>query len=197
MATKEGMVKKTDLMAYSRPRTDGIIALNLRPGDELIAARMTDGTQNIFLGSRQGKSIRFHESNVRLMGRVSQGVRGMKLAKADKVVGMEVLADGKTLMTITENGYGKRTSIDEYPLRKRGGKGVITIKTTERNGLVVALVLVTDDDDVMLVSDRGKIIRMPVKGVSVIGRNTQGVRLFALEPDERVASAARLAEKDV
>jgi len=197
MATKEGMVKKTDLMAYSRPRTDGIIALNLRPGDELIAARMTDGTQNIFLGSRQGKSIRFHESNVRLMGRVSQGVRGMKLAKEDKVVGMEVLADGKTLMTITENGYGKRTSIDEYPLRKRGGKGVITIKTTERNGLVVALVLVTDEDDVMLVSDRGKIIRMPVKGVSVIGRNTQGVRLFALEPDERVASAARLAEKDV
>jgi DNA gyrase subunit A len=197
MATKEGMVKKTDLMAYSRPRTDGIIALNLRPGDELIAARMTDGTQNIFLGSRQGKSIRFHESNVRLMGRVSQGVRGMKLAKEDKVVGMEVLADGKTLMTITENGYGKRTSIDEYPLRKRGGKGVITIKTTERNGPVVALVLVTDEDDVMLVSDRGKIIRMPVKGVSVIGRNTQGVRLFALEPDERVASAARLAEQDV
>jgi len=197
MATKEGMVKKTDLMAYSRPRTDGIIALNLRPGDELIAARMTDGTQNIFLGSRQGKSIRFHESNVRLMGRVSQGVRGMKLAKEDKVVGMEVLADGKTLMTITENGYGKRTSIDEYPLRKRGGKGVITIKTTERNGPVVALVLVTDEDDMMLVSDRGKIIRMPVKGVSVIGRNTQGVRLFALEPDERVASAARLAEQDV
>ncbi len=197
MVTKGGTVKKTDLMAYSRPRTGGIIALNLAPGDELIAARITDGTQNVFLGSRHGKSIRFHESDVRPMGRVSRGVRGMHLADGDCLVGMEVLTDGKTLMTITENGYGKRTSIDEYPVQKRGGKGVITIKTTERNGLVMAILLVTDEDDMMLVSDRGKIIRMPVQDISVIGRNTQGVRLFAMEPGERVASAARLAEKDV
>jgi DNA gyrase subunit A len=197
VATKGGTVKKTDLMAYSRPRSDGIIALNLVPGDELIAVRITDGTQNVFLGSAHGKSIRFHESNVRPMGRVSRGVRGMHLADGDYLVGMEVLTDGKTLMTITENGYGKRTSIDEYPVYKRGGKGVITIKTTERNGLVMAIILVTDEDDLMLVSDRGKIIRMPVRDVSVIGRNTQGVRLFAMEPGERVASAARLAEKDV
>ncbi len=196
MATKRGTVKKTDLLAYSRPRADGIIALNLAPGDELIAVRITDGTQNVFLGSRQGKSIRFHESKVRPMGRVSRGVRGMRLDEGDHLVGMEVLTDGKTLLTITENGFGKRTSIDEYPVRNRGGKGVITIKTTERNGLVMALLLVMDDDDVMLVGDRGKIIRMPVRDISVIGRNTQGVRLFAMAPGERVASAARLAEKD-
>lgn len=197
MATKRGMVKKTDLLAYSRPRADGIIALNLAPGDELIAARITDGTQNVFLGSRQGKSIRFHESDVRPMGRVSRGVRGMHLADGDHLVGMEVLSNGKTLMTITENGYGKRTSIDEYPVQKRGGKGVITIKTTPRNGMVIALILVTDEDDVMLVSSHGKIIRMPVGDISVIGRNTQGVRLFAMQSGERAASAARLAEKDV
>jgi DNA gyrase subunit A len=197
MATKGATVKKTDLLAYSRPRADGIIALNLVPGDELIAARITDGTQNVFLGTRQGKSIRFHESDVRATGRVSQGVRGMNLADGDHLVGMEVLTDGKTLLTITENGFGKRTSIDAYPVQKRGGKGVITIKTTQRNGKVMAILLVTDDEDVMLVGSRGKIIRMPVRGISVIGRNTQGVTLFAMEPDERVASAARLAEKDV
>ncbi|MDY6987266.1 MAG: DNA gyrase subunit A [Thermodesulfobacteriota bacterium] len=197
MATKGGLVKKTDLMAYSRPRAGGIIALNLLEGDELIAARITDGTQNVFLGSMNGQSIRFHESGVRPVGRASQGVRGMRLVKDDCIVGMEVLADGKTLMTITENGYGKRTSIDEYPIQNRGGKGVITIKTTERNGVVMAILLVTDEEDVMLVTSRGKIIRMPVKDVSVIGRNTQGVRLIAMEPGERVASAARLAEKDI
>jgi DNA gyrase subunit A len=197
MATKCGIVKKTDVMAYSRPRTGGIIAINLVPDDEVIAVRLTDGTQNVFLGSRHGKSIRFHESNVRPMGRVSRGVRGMHLADGDHLVGMEVLTDGKTLMTVTENGYGKRTSIDEYPVRNRGGKGVITIKTTERNGMVVAILLVTDEDDIMLVTESGKIIRMPVGDVSVIGRNTQGVRLIAMEPGQRVASAAQLAEKDV
>jgi DNA gyrase subunit A len=195
--TKSGLVKKTDIMAYSRPRAGGIIAVNLVPGDELVAARITDGTQNVFLGSKHGKSIRFHESNVRPTGRASQGVRGVRLEGGDHIVGMEVLTDGGTLMTVTENGYGKRTSIDQYPVQNRGGKGVITIKTTERNGMVIAVLLVTDDDDLMLMTDRGKIIRMPVKDISVIGRNTQGVRLIAMEPGERVASAARLAEKDV
>jgi DNA gyrase subunit A len=197
MATKEGTIKKTDLMAYSRPRAGGIIALNLAEADELIAVRITDGTQNVFLGSQFGKSIRFHESDVRTMGRVSRGIRGMNLAKDDHLVGMEVLTDSKTLLTITENGFGKRTAIDEYPLQKRGGKGVITIKTTERNGMVRAILLVTDEDDVMLMSDRGKIIRMPVKDISVIGRNTQGIRLITMAAGERVTSAARLAEKDM
>jgi len=196
-ATKSGMVKKTDIMAYSRPRSGGIIAVDLVPGDELIGARITDGTQNVFLASRHGKSIRFHESNVRPTGRASRGVRGMRLAEEEYIVGMEVLTDGKTLMAVTENGYGKRTSVDEYPIRHRGGKGVITIKTTDRNGMVVAIVLVTDEDDLMLMTDRGKIIRMPVRDISVIGRNTQGVRLIVMEPGERVARAARLAEKDM
>jgi DNA gyrase subunit A len=195
MATRNGLVKKTDLMAFSRPRAGGIIAINLRPGDELIEARLTDGTYNVFIGSAAGKSIRFHESNVRPSGRISQGVRGMNLAKGDRIVGMEVLSHGQTLFTVTENGFGKRTSIDEYPLHKRGGKGVITIKTSERNGQVVALLLVDEDDDVMLMTNGGKLIRIPVKGVSVISRNTQGVTLIDTEDDEKVVDAARLQDE--
>ena len=122
MATKKGIVKKTDLMAYSRPRTVGIIALNLMDADELISTRITDGTTNVFLGTAQGQSIRFHETDVRPAGRVARGVRGISLGSGDHVVGMEVLSYGQTLITMTENGYGKRTSIDEYPVQKRGGK---------------------------------------------------------------------------
>jgi DNA gyrase subunit A len=196
MATRSGLVKKTDLMAFSRPRSGGIIALSLVPGDELIAARITDGTQNIFLGSATGKSIRFHESDVRPSGRVARGVHGLRLAKGDRIVGMEVLSHGQTLFAATENGYGKRTSIDEYPLQRRGGKGVITIKTSERNGQVVAILLVYDDDDLMLMADSGKLIRMSVRQISVISRNTQGVKLIGLSPEEKVAGIARLAEKE-
>ncbi len=192
MATRNGLVKKTDLMAFSRPRVGGIIAINLRPDDELIEARLTDGTYNVFLGSASGKSIRFHESDVRPSGRVSQGVRGMNIAKSDSIVGMAVLSHGQTLFTATENGYGKRTSIDEYPVHKRGGKGVITIKTSERNGQVVALLLVEEDDDVMLMTDGGKLIRIPVAGVSVISRNTQGVTLIDTDDDEKVVAVARI-----
>ena len=196
MATQKGMIKKTDLMAFSRPRVGGIIALNLMPDDELIAARITDGTRNVFLGSAEGKSIRFHESDVRPTGRVATGVRGMRLEANDQIVGMEDLSHGQTLFSITENGFGKRTSIDEYPLRRRGGKGVITIKTTERNGRVVALILVEEDDDLMLMTNTGKIIRMPIQGTSVISRNTQGVKLIEIAPGENVVGAARLAERD-
>jgi DNA gyrase subunit A len=196
MATRSGLVKKTDLMAFSRPRSGGIIALSLVPGDELIAARITDGTQNIFLGSAMGKSIRFHESDVRPSGRIARGVHGLRLAKGDRIVGMEVLSHGQTLFAATENGYGKRTSIDEYPLQRRGGKGVITIKTSERNGQVVAILLVDDDDDLMLMADTGKLIRMSVRQISVISRNTQGVKLIGLLHEEKVAGVARLAEKE-
>jgi DNA gyrase subunit A len=196
MATKNGIIKKTDLMAFSRPRSGGIIALNILEGDELIAARITDGTFNVFLGARMGKAIRFHESDVRPSGRVATGVRGMRLGEGDHIVGMEVLSHGQTLFTITEHGYGKRTSIDEYPLQKRGGMGVISIKTTERNGRVVAILLVSDDDDLMLMTNIGKVIRMPVKSISTIGRNTQGVKLMGRDADERVVGAARLAEKE-
>ncbi|MBC8430576.1 MAG: DNA gyrase subunit A [Desulfobacterales bacterium] len=196
MATCSGLVKKTDLMAFSRPRAGGIIALRLLPGDELIAARITDGTWNVFLGSAMGQSIRFHESDVRPTGRVARGVRGLRLAVQDRIVSMEVLSHGQTLFTATENGYGKRTSIDEYPLRKRGGKGVITIKTTERNGQVVGSLLVDNDDDLMLMADSGKLIRMAVSDISVISRNTQGVKLIGMTPGEKVAGVARLAEKE-
>jgi DNA gyrase subunit A len=196
MATKNGLVKKTDLMAYSRPRVGGIIALSLVPGDELISARITDGTRNVFLGSVEGKSIRFHESDVRPTGRVAQGVRGMRLSSGDTIIGMEVMGHGQTLFTATQNGYGKRTSIDAYPIQKRGGMGVITIKTSERNGKVISILLVEEDDDLMLMTDIGKIIRMPIKGISVISRNTQGVTLIDIEKGERVVGAARLAEKE-
>jgi DNA gyrase subunit A len=196
MATSNGLIKKTDLMAFSRPRVGGIIALNLKADDELIAARITDGSLNVFLGSLMGKSIRFHESNIRPSGRTSMGVRGMKLDSGDRIVAMEVLTHGQTLFAVTENGYGKRTSIDEYPIQKRGGKGVISIKTTERNGLVVSILLVDVENDLMLMTNSGKIIRMPIEGISVISRNTQGVKLMGLEADERIVGAARLAEKE-
>jgi DNA gyrase subunit A len=196
MATQHGTVKKTDIMAFSRPRAGGIIALDLASEDELIKAQITDGTQNVFMASASGKSIRFHESDIRPSGRISRGVRGMRLGEQDRIVGMEAVRYGQTLFAVTENGYGKRTSIDEYPVHKRGGKGVITIKTNERNGIVVAVLEVRDEQDIMLVTDRGKIIRMPVNNISVISRNTQGVKLIDMETGERVVSAACLAEAE-
>ncbi|MBL0715818.1 MAG: DNA gyrase subunit A, partial [Desulfosarcina sp.] len=138
----------------------------------------------------------FHEIDVRPAGRIARGVRGIKLAAGVKVGGMEVLTHGQTLTTFTENGYGKRTSIDEYPVQRRGGKGVITIKTNERNGQVVSILLVDEDDDLMLMTDFGKLIRMPIEGISVIGRNTQGVKLIGVNAGERVIGAVRLAEKE-
>ena len=194
MATRAGLVKKTDIMAYSRPRAGGIIALDLASGDELIAARITDGTRNVFLVSANGKAIRFHEADVRAAGRVSRGVRGLRLESGDRIVGMEVLNHGQTLFVVTENGYGKRTAIDAYPVQRRGGKGVITIKTSQRNGLVVGIALVEDEDDMMLVTNRGMLIRIPIAGVATISRNTQGVTLMDLAPGEKVVSMARLAE---
>ena len=196
MATRKGIVKKTDIIAYSRPRSGGIIAVNLKDGDELISARITDGTQNVFLCSSLGKSIRFRESDVRPTGRTAMGVRGIRLGKDDHLVGMEVLSHGQTMFTTTENGYGKRTLIDEYPVQKRGGKGVITIKTNERNGRVVTILVVAEEDEVMLITDIGKIIRLEISGISVISRNTMGVRLMGMDPRERLVGAARLAEKE-
>jgi len=196
MATQQGLVKKTDIMAFSRPRAGGIIAINLLEGDELIAARITDGTMNVFLGSADGKAIRFHESDVRPSGRVASGVRGMKFSEGDHLVSMEVLSHGQTLFAVTENGYGKRTSIDEYPVHKRGGKGVIAIKTSQRNGKVVAILVVDEEDDVMLMTNIGKVIRTRIREISIISRNTQGVKLIGVDVGERVVGAARLAETD-
>jgi len=196
MATKNGLVKKTDIMAYSRPRPGGIIALNLVPGDELIAACITDGSMNVFLSSAMGQTVRFKESDVRPTGRPARGVMGIRLAPEDRIIGLEVLSYGHSLFTITENGYGKRTPIDEYPIHKRGGKGVINIKTSDRNGRVVSILLVDEDDDLMLMTDNGKLIRTPAKGISLISRNTQGVKIIGMAPEEKVSGAARVPEQD-
>jgi DNA gyrase subunit A len=197
-ATQQGTVKKTELMAYANPRAGGIIALSIDEGDRLIAARLTDGSTDILLASRNGKSIRFPEGDVRSMGRTARGVRGMMLEDDDRVIGMETVTDATaaTLVTVTENGYGKRTALDEYRVQSRGGKGIITIKTSERNGKVVDIKLVDEDDDLMFITDRGKVLRTGVAHLSVIGRNTQGVRLMVLEAGERIVAVAKLAEKD-
>ncbi|MDX9708117.1 MAG: DNA gyrase subunit A [Trichloromonas sp.] len=197
-ATRNGVVKKTELMAYSNPRAGGIIALTIDEGDRLVSTRLTDGTMDILLASSHGKLIRFPEKDVRSMGRTSRGVRGMMLEDGDSIIGMEVVTDATaaTLVTVTENGYGKRTDLDEYRVQSRGGKGIITIKTTERNGQVVDIKLVNDESDLMFITDRGKVLRTGVSMLSVIGRNTQGVRLMVLESGERIVAVARLAEKD-
>lgn len=198
-ATKNGVVKKTDLMAYSNPRTGGIIALNLDEGDQLISAGLTDGTKEILLSTQQGKAIRFSEEDVRDMGRTARGVKGITLEEGDALVAMDIITpgvQGASILSVTENGYGKRTLVEEYPLQNRGGKGVITIKTTERNGRLIGVQQITDEDDLMLITDKGKIIRLRGKEISVIGRNTQGVRLIELETSERVVALARLAEKE-
>ncbi|MCL5965782.1 MAG: DNA gyrase subunit A [Deltaproteobacteria bacterium] len=196
MATEQGTVKKTELMEFSRPRSGGIIALGLNEGDQLIATALTGGSDEVFLSTRQGMSIRFHEEDVRPMGRTAVGVRGVNLEEGDAVVGMEILKAQGTLLTATENGYGKRTAVEEYPAQSRGGKGVITLKVTEKTGPVVGIAQVSETDEVILVTDGGKIIRVAVAGIRVIGRNTQGVRLISLQEKEHVASLARLAEKD-
>ena len=199
MATRLGVVKKTPLLEYSHPRTGGIIAVNLDEGDKLIAVSLTDGKQDVLLASKNGKSIRFREEDARPMGRVTRGVRGMSLEDDDVVIGMAIVNEqftSSTLFTVTENGFGKRTELTEYRRQSRGGKGVITIKTTERNGCVVDIKQVTDENDLMLITDQGKIIRMPIVGFSVIGRNTQGVRLMVTEENERIVAVAKLAEKE-
>jgi DNA gyrase subunit A len=197
-ATEQGTIKKTELMAYSNPRAGGIIALTIDEGDSLIAARLTDGHQDIILASHDGKSIRFPEANCRPMGRTARGVRGMSLEGGDRVIGMLVVTDttSASLVTVTENGYGKRTDIGEYRVQSRGGKGIITIKTSDRNGKVVDIKLVDDSQDLMFITDQGKLLRTSVGNIRVIGRNTQGVRFMVLEEGERIVAVAQLAEKD-
>ena len=197
MVTRNGIVKKTHLSEFRRPMKRGKIALTIRENDEIIAAVLTNGRNDVMLFSRDGLSVRFSEDNVRPMGRVASGVRGMKLADGDQVQGVEVIEDDDiTILTVTENGYGKRTAAGEYPRRNRGGKGVFSIRTSERNGKVVGALRVVDEDQIMLVTDSGKIIRMGLENVRVIGRNTQGVRLINLSPGEKVVALARLAETD-
>lgn len=187
--TKGGTIKKTELSAYSRPRASGIIAITLKD-DELIQVRLVEKGQDVLLTTKSGKSIRFEESDIRSMGRSAAGVRGISLKGDDQVVNMDVVDEGKTLLTVAAKGYGKRTEIAEYRQQSRGGTGIITLKVTSKTGDVVTARQVSEDDDIMLITNKGKIIRQAVKDISVIGRNTQGVRLIGVDADEAVVSAA-------
>jgi DNA gyrase subunit A len=193
MVTKLGRVKKTSLNEFRRPLRKGKIALRINEGDEIISAVITNGKNEILLVSQNGMSIRFDERDVRPMGRVAAGVKGITLKRGDSVVGVEVLATNYSILAVTENGYGKRSSVDEYRLQRRGGKGIIAIKASDRNGKIIGAMQVVEDDEVMLIASSGKIIRINMQNVRVIGRNTQGVRLINLEPGEKVVAMDMLA----
>jgi DNA gyrase subunit A len=202
-ATRKGLIKKTVLSAYGNPRKGGIHAVLLEDGDALFEAIVTDGSQDLILAKRKGLAIRFPESEVRAMGRTAYGVKAVTLDdQEDEVVSMVGVKRQATLLTVTEQGYGKRSEIAEYRVSHRGGKGIITIKTTERNGFVVAVKEVVDGDELMIITRSGQLIRMPVKGISVMGRNTQGVRLVNLEPAEgellpdKVSGVTRVVNED-
>ncbi|MBI2561891.1 MAG: DNA gyrase subunit A [candidate division NC10 bacterium] len=192
MATRRGVVKKTELSAYANPRAGGIIALSLDEGDELIAVRLTSGRDEVFLATRQGMAIRFEESEVRPIGRAGRGVNGIALEEGDEVVVAEVVRPGTAILTVNERGYGKRTELEEYRLQGRGGKGIINVRVTEKNGPVVGALQVQEQDQVMMISQEGKVTRLHVREISVIGRATQGVRLQGLEEGDRVAAVTSL-----
>lgn len=194
MATTNGTVKKTELTQYSRPRANGIIAVNLNDGNELIGVDLTDGDSEIMLFSDAGKVVRFHEEQVRPMGRTATGVRGIRLEEDQKVVSLIVPQGEGAVLTATENGYGKRTDIAEYPAKSRATKGVVSIKVSERNGLVVGAVQVNEDDEIMLISDQGTLVRTRATEVSTVGRNTQGVTLIRTGENENVVGLQRIDE---
>ena len=193
--TKKGRVKKTSIAEYKRPLRKGKYGLTIKEDDEILCAAITSGDDEVFLVTKRGLSIHFHESDVRVMGRLAAGVKGITLADDDEVVGAVVLKSNDSILTVTENGYGKRTAISDYRLQKRGGKGIFAIKTSERNGFVVGALQVVDEDQVMLIANSGKVIRMPMDSIRIIGRNTQGVRLINLDDEEKVVGMSMLARE--
>jgi len=195
MVTRKGTIKKTELSAFSNPRAGGIIAISVEEGDDLIDVQLTIGNQDIFLGTRKGKAIRFKEEDVRDMGRTARGVRGIRMAPDDRVIGMEIPTEGNTILTVSEKGYGKRTEIEEYRLQTRGGKGTINLRTVPKVGDVSGILQVTGSEDIMLISDTGRIVRMRSEEVRVIHRSTQGVRLIDLDENEKLVGVAR-AERE-
>ncbi len=196
MGSRKGVVKKTDLSLFRNPRAGGIIAMGIEDGDSVIAVELSDGKEQVFLGTRAGMAIRFEETDVRSMGRTAYGVRGISLRDDDEVVAMEIVREGGTLLTVAQNGYGKRTELDEYRLQTRGGVGIINIQTSDRNGKVVGIAYVREDDELMIISQQGMIIRMRAGDVRSIGRATQGVRLLGMEEGDEVVAIAKLAEKE-
>jgi DNA gyrase subunit A len=196
MVTAQGTVKKTALTAFSNPRATGIIALDLAEGDELIDVQITSEQDNILIATYLGKSIRFPEKDVRAMGRTARGVIGIRLSEGDRVIGMSIAEDEMTVLSVTENGFGKRTKVGEYRLQHRGGQGIINIQTSKRNGNVVGMLTVDDEDEIVVVSTDGIVIRTAVKGIRTIGRNTQGVKVMSPREGAIVSAVARaLAEE--
>jgi DNA gyrase subunit A len=195
-ATKRGFVKKTELSAFSKPRAGGILAIHLDQNDELISAKLTEGDQQILLGTKSGRAIRILENRIRSMGRTARGVKGIAV-NGSEVVGMEIVKEGTTILTVTENGFGKRTKTSAYRTQNRGGKGIITIKTTERNGSVMGIKQVVDDDELVLISTKGKIIRLRTSDISIMGRNTQGVTLIGMDAGETVVGTAISSSKEL
>ncbi|MBU1912409.1 MAG: DNA gyrase subunit A [Candidatus Omnitrophica bacterium] len=196
MATKNGLIKKTDLMAYSNPRKGGIIGITVEKDDELIKVKWTEGNQDIFIATEQGKAIRFSESQVRDMGRSAMGVRGIRLGKKDRVIAMEIVVPTATILTVTSQGFAKRTSADEYRKQSRGGKGIKNVNVTKKNGEAVGLKMVNEDDELMVITQKGMIVRCPVKDVRATGRSAQGVRIIRLDSGDDVASIARVSPEE-
>jgi len=196
MFTKKGIVKKTALEKYSNPRGKGIITIALDEGDELIAVRKTDGKNDLIIGTRNGLAIRFNEEDVRDMGRTAKGVKGIRLLKGDEVVSAEMAEEKTAILTVTEKGQGKRSAIEDYPVQGRGGKGVISIKTTEKGGKAVGLMQVRDEDELVMITSSGKLIRTLARDISLHGRNTQGVRLMDVEGEDKIVSIAKVVERD-
>jgi len=194
LATKKGVIKKTRLEAYSRPRQNGINAILVREGDTLLDARLTDGDMEMMLAVRSGKAIRFHEETVRAVGRTASGVKGVTLGgPKDEVVGMVTAKPGeKDILVISENGFGKRSILEDYRFTNRGGKGVKTINITNKTGDLIAMKAVTDEDDLMIITENGIAIRLAVRDVRVMGRNTQGVRLINLKEGDQIAAATQV-----
>ena len=191
-ATKQGIVKKTPLFLFSNPRKSGILAIKLNENDEVIDVILTNGTYDLILASKNGSAVKFNEKNIKAFGRNAAGVRGIRLSSDDELIGLEIAIPNSTILTVTETGYGKRSTIDDYRLIRRGGKGVINIKTSDRNGNVVSIKTVFDDDEIMLITKKGITIRIPCNTITTIGRNTQGFRIMKLDADDKVADVVKV-----
>jgi DNA gyrase subunit A len=196
MATKNGIIKKTRLSAYANPRTKGIIAITLKPKDELVSTRLTNGQNEIFLATLSGKAIRFSEKQVREMGRGASGVRGVRFGKKDEVISMEIPDKDSKALTVTTKGFGKKSFFKDYRLQSRGGKGVINVKLTSKNGEVASVLSVKEEDEIILVTTGGMVVRCPVNQIRTSGRASQGVRVIRLKEKDRVANAVRVVARE-
>jgi DNA gyrase subunit A len=195
-ATKQGIVKKSELTEYKNMRQNGLKAIKVVDGDEILAVRISNGKKDVLLAASSGKSIRFNEDDCRAQGRVSQGVKGIALDEGEEVIGMELIDETSQILTVTARGYGKRSSSEEYRTQSRGGKGILAMKLTEKTGDIMGILPVTDKDDLMIITDKGQVIRTKIAGISLLGRNTQGVRLINVKPDETVVAVEKIIDPD-